>query len=77
MYCLYMESEWEKIKKDHPAIELVDYDADENAEIHKKYGIKEIPSLIFLNDDGEEIIRLEGARAKEEIVKVIKESSKR
>jgi len=48
------------------------FDIDENPEVKEKYNIKDVPIFIFLDKDGNEILRLEGLQNKEELGRIIK-----
>lgn len=60
-----MKPMWEDITDEHPKLAAEYYDADANTEIFKEYGISDIPAAIFLDKDGREILRLQGAQNKE------------
>jgi len=47
--------------------EIFDFDADINPEIFEKYGIRKLPTLLFVDDEGEEIKRLVGGLSKERL----------
>lgn len=73
MYCLYMRDFWEEAGKDFEGLDMEEeYDADDHAEVHKQYNIKDIPTVILVDEDGKEIVRIEGAKEKEEIKNIIK-----
>lgn len=74
MYCLYMRSKWEEIEKEIGGLEIEEYDADDHPDTHKKYDIKDIPTFIILDESGNEKLRVEGAKDKEAIIKIIKEN---
>ena len=70
-----MRPMWEEIEAEMPELKTEYFDIDDNPEIKGKYGIKDVPVFIFLDKDGNEILRLEGLQNKEELVKIIKENS--
>ncbi len=72
MQCLVMRPVWEEIEAEIRELETEYFDIDENPEVREKYGIKDVPIFIFLDKDGNEILRLEGLQNKEELVKIIK-----
>ncbi|PIR13625.1 hypothetical protein COV49_01580 [Candidatus Falkowbacteria bacterium CG11_big_fil_rev_8_21_14_0_20_39_10] len=74
MECLVMRPTWEEIEKELPELKTEYYDADEHPEALKKYNIKDVPVFIFLDKDDNEILRLEGAQNKEELIKLVKEN---
>jgi thioredoxin-like negative regulator of GroEL len=73
MYCLYMRPFWEEIEREFVGFEMAEYDADDQAEIHKRYAIKDIPTVIILDESGAELGRIEGAKEKEELKKILEE----
>jgi thioredoxin 1 len=75
MQCLAMRPIWEEIEAEITDLETEYFDIDEKPEIKEKYGLKDIPIFIFLDKDGNEILRLEGLQNKEELIKMIKENS--
>ena len=72
--CLVMKPLWEEIEKESPDLETEYFDADENPELLKKYSIEDIPVFIFLDKEGNEILRLEGAVPKSRIIETINEN---
>ena len=68
MNCIFMKSVWEEIIREFSDLSIDEFDADDDPDINKKYNIKDIPTVIFLDDAGQELLRLEGAKDKEEIV---------
>jgi thioredoxin-related protein len=49
-----------------------DCDINENPELARQYGIRSIPTIVILDDEGAEIKRLIGAISKEELLKELK-----
>lgn len=72
--CLVMRSIWEEIESEMPDLSFEHYDADEHSEILKNYSVEDIPTIIFLDDGGKEILRMDGALNKEELARVIREN---
>jgi len=72
MQCLVMRPVWEEIEAEIRDLETEYFDIDENPEVKEKYGLKDVPIFIFLDKDGNEILRLEGLQNKEELVKIIR-----
>lgn len=68
--CLAMRPIWEEIKKNYPSVMLEYYDIDDDSTLFKQYGFKDVPAMVFIKEDGEEI-KEEGFREKEEIIKII------
>ncbi len=73
MNCLFMEPIWQEIQDELDGLAIENFDADDDAETHKKFNIKDVPTTIFINDGGNEIFRFEGIKEKEELKKIINE----
>ena len=56
-------------------IQVVFYDVWKTPEYAKKYGVKLIPTQVFIDKNGEEIFRHVGFYAKENIIKMLKDKS--
>ncbi len=70
--CLIMNNTINKLKKNYPNLELVNYDYDMEEQLVNKYNIGSIlPVLIFVNEDGEEINRVIGEKSEKELTKII------
>lgn len=69
-----MRPMWEEIESQIPELKTKYYDADEQPEALKEYNIKDVPVFIFLDKDNNEILRLEGAQNKEELIKLVKDN---
>lgn len=76
MHCIYIKSVLDEIGNEYAELVVEEYDADDHADAHKKFEIKDIPTLIFLDKDGDQILRLEGAKDKKELRKAIDELMK-
>lgn len=72
--CIYMKSVWDDIVSELEGLETEYYDADDNAEEFKKYGIDDIPIFVFLDSEDKEFMRLQGAQNKGDLVKIVKEN---
>jgi thiol-disulfide isomerase/thioredoxin len=72
--CLVMRPMWKEIEEAVPGLITENYDADENEEELKRYGVKDIPVFVFLDKDNREFMRLEGVQNKEDLIKVVKEN---
>lgn len=72
--CLVMKPIWEEVEENVQGLDTEYYDADENSEILKKYRVLNVPTFIFLDKKGSEILRLEGLQNKEELLKIVKEN---
>ncbi len=62
----------EKIEADNKNIEVVKVDVDASPETTQKYGIRNIPAIIF-EKGGEEVKRMIGAKSYSEYLDVIQE----
>jgi len=69
--CLVMKPRWKEIEVELPWLKTEYYDADEEIELTKKYGITDYPCFIFLNKDGEEIYRDYGEIDKNKLIEII------
>ena len=72
--CLVMKPMWEEIETSYPKLQSEYYDADENSEVLKKYGVKDVPTFIFLDKAGNEFKRLPGIQNKEDLINIVKEN---
>ena len=72
--CVVMKPMWEKIEGEMPELETEFFDADQNKEIVEKYKVKDLPSFIFLDKNGEEILRLQGMLSEDKVREAIKEN---
>lgn len=72
--CMVMKPMWAEIEKEIPELKTEYYDADMDSEKVKEYGVKDIPSFVFLDKDDEEFMRLEGIQNKEELIKIVREN---
>jgi len=55
------------------AIPILEFDADENEKLCSDYHIRNVPTLIFVNENDEEIARSVGFIKKEDLEKKIEE----
>ena len=70
--CLIMNNTINKLKKNYPNLEVINYDYDMEEKLVNKYDIGSIlPVLIFVNEDGEEISRVIGEKSEKELTKII------
>jgi thiol-disulfide isomerase/thioredoxin len=72
--CLVMKPRWQKIEKelDWLETEYLDYDQDRKAV--EEYGVESgrLPVFVFLNKQGEEILRLHGEHPKDKLIELVK-----
>lgn len=57
--CTQTKQELEKIKAEYPQLKYMEYPIDTQSDMANRYGVKTHPSLLFLNQDGLEIGRIE------------------
>ncbi|MBP3921114.1 MAG: thioredoxin family protein [Bacilli bacterium] len=70
--CIVMKNVMKEVEKLYPNIEIESYDYDMDTDMVNKWNVGNIiPVLIFLDDAGNEVNRLNGEKSKKEIIKVI------
>ena len=74
--CIVSRPLWEDIVAEFPGLDLVQYDADEDPEILERYGVKDIPILIFEDKEGNELERIKGVNDKKRILAMIEQYKK-
>lgn len=72
--CLVMKPMWAEIEAELPDLETEFFDADEQPEALEKYGVDNLPVFVFLDKNGQEILRLKGLQNKEELLKIVKDN---
>jgi len=65
----------EELKNDNPNVQFLDLDVELNQEKAQKEGVKAVPTLIFKDEDDNEIDRVVGLLPKRDLAKKIKEYS--
>jgi len=77
--CLVMKPRWEEIEKENSWLKTEYFEFDDHPEIIEKYNLSKdvIPVFIFISKEGDEILRISGERAKDELVKIINENKNR
>jgi len=72
--CKAMQPVMREIAKEYKGIiQVVFYDVWKTPDYGKQYGIKLIPTQVFMDKDGKEVFRHVGFFAKEDIIKALKE----
>jgi thiol-disulfide isomerase/thioredoxin len=71
--CLLMKNRWEKVFKNYPDIDIIDYDFDEDEEEIKKYDIGTTLPVLIIYKDNKEITRIIGEKSKKQLAKTIGE----
>ncbi|MDD2625255.1 MAG: thioredoxin family protein [Tenericutes bacterium] len=70
--CLIMKPRWKEIEEENPWLKNEYFDYDENNDIAHKWNVSNIlPVFIFLNKNGEEIIRISGEYSKNKLIELI------
>ena len=73
--CLIMKPRWAEIEEENDWLETEYYDYDQNLDKAKEYGVDDkLPIFIFLDNDGNELLRLRGEFDKKELLKVLLEN---
>ncbi len=69
-----MKPMWVEIEKEIPELNTEYFDFDMDNDKIKKYEIKNVPSFIFLDKEGQEFLRLNGVQNKDDLIKIIKDN---
>ena len=72
--CKQMDKILEELYKEMP-IEITKYDVDEYEELSEEKGIRSVPTLIFYNENGEEIKRTVGSKTLQQIIGIINDKN--
>ena len=72
--CKIMTPRWEEIEKEHPWLETEMIKLDDSPDATKKYDMTSIPTFIFLDKEGNEILRMSKLVEKDVLVKTILEN---
>lgn len=75
--CKIMGPRWKEIEAENPWIETEYIETDGHPEIIEKYNLRTIPTFIFFNKEGEEILRLGGVVEKEILLKTAEENKEK
>lgn len=76
--CIIMKPRWQEIEKENPWLKNEFYDFDEDKTIIEKYNInEELPIFIFVDNKGNEFLRLKGEIDKDKLVKIVTENRDR
>lgn len=81
MNLLKFEAEWcssckaqDKILNDFKDIPIVHYDVEEDLDKANEYNIRSLPTMVLIDDNGEEITRFIGTTTLDKIKEVINDS---
>lgn len=71
--CKAMKPNFEKVMSEHSDIpyEYIDVESDLGAELTQQFGIKNLPTLVFLNDEDNAHAKESGSNAYKEIEKYL------
>jgi len=69
--CLVMKSRWEKIKRNHQDVTIMDYDYDEAADLVKFHHVGTLLPVLIFEENGEEIHRITGEKSVKELEKML------
>ena len=76
--CLVMKPRWKEIETENPWLKTEYYDFDTDKEAVKKYKIDKIlPTFIFLDNGGNEFLRLNGEIDKKKLVEIVNQNRER
>lgn len=62
--CKMMNPLIDEIESEHPEIEIIRVNVDENPGLSQEYGVRSIPTYVLVDESGEEVKRLIGALPK-------------
>ncbi len=70
--CLVMKPRWAEIEKENPWLETEYHDFDDDKEAVEKYQINQsLPTFVFLDKAGNELLRLHGEIDKSKLIEII------
>ncbi len=72
--CKTMVPRWQEIEQEYPWLETEYISLDDNPEAVKKYNMTSVPTFIFLDKEGREILRMSKIVEKDVLVKAILEN---
>jgi len=77
--CVIMRPRWQKVEEDHPWLISEYYDYDTSDDIVEKYNLEggKLPTFIFLDEGGEEILRKSGEMSIAALVEIVLENKDR
>lgn len=52
----------------HPPVDIQNVDIEEDFEVARQYNIRGVPTLVMLDDSGNEIKRVSGTKTKEQLL---------
>jgi thiol-disulfide isomerase/thioredoxin len=70
--CIIMKPRWQEIEAENPWLQTEYYDFDQEKDVVAKYNVNEVlPTFVFLDKSGNELLRLNGEVDKDELVRTI------
>jgi thiol-disulfide isomerase/thioredoxin len=66
--CYIMKPRFAEIEQEEPALQTEYFDVDEHPEMKEKYHYADLPAFIFLDNQGNELLRHYGIVSKKELV---------
>lgn len=69
--CQMMAPILEEIEKEHPEVEFVKINIDDQQEMAEKYEVMSIPTLVFLDENDEIVETFVGMKSKQDIEKML------
>jgi len=75
--CIIMKPRWKEIETELPWLETEYHDFDGDKAVVEKYNLMSLPTFIFLDKEGKEIIRLSGEVEKQKLIEVISQNKDR
>lgn len=76
--CLVMRPMWQEIERENTWLETEYFDYDKDKAAVEKWKIDDtLPTFVFIDIQGKEILRLQGERSKKELEKLISEHRKK
>jgi thioredoxin-related protein len=73
-----MKPRWKEIETENPWLKNEYYDFDIDKEMVEKYKIdKNLPTFVFLDKEGNELMRLNGEIEKEKLVEIINQNKEK
>jgi len=74
--CAVMHSLWRNLKLEMPELNIKHFEIDENKVYCDTFGIFEVPTIIFANEEGKELERVTGLKHRDTIIELIKKYKK-
>lgn len=71
--CIVMRATWNEISSMFPLLEIEEYDFDEHEDVLGKFNVKKVPHTILMDNDGKEVLRLEGMQNRKDLIKAIED----